>query len=491
MVNLNKPRANLSNVEDFLYTLGPVRGDKITFEKIDFEVFNFERKRPPILEISFEHPGSQRDLNRFKGALFKEVTGYFRDVQIRNYKQYKALYFLEDRSYLYLEPTQTSGKGGKLPASIHEKGTTVVFTRALAQKKPFNSEDDLLKDEEMTKQLKKVFGKTWEHRRLDWIHTFYEQQKAALKEYSNPQWEEFVYDKGSFVEFFKKHMGKLHKDFDPKIKVGKYETWNPSDIWAVKKGKTDDIKNMLKKSIGKQAILLEVNAILINLMENDDLVGISLKKIDSKSSGNIKLFNVDTSDKLKALKSYARIELYDMDDISFEPDNILTLKSVTTYIRIGPGGKYFIDITRSGKNVSFNSQIKGTAAQGGQAPIDAVVKMLKGNNFKKNNMQYPQNSDEFDRDIDHYKKMYKFVSRYASSRSQKMEVNDWIQGLMDLYRRDSRNAIVTLMQLSFWYDALTNYSAPSSKSAEFWTDLLYNGMKVNPKGMFAPHAKIS
>ena len=88
------------------------------------------------------------------------------------------------------------------------------------------------------------------------------------------------------------------------------------------------IKDKLKSEIGKQTVLWELNAILITLMEDNDLVGISLKKIDAKSSGNIKLYNVDTSDKLRALKSYAHIELYDMSDISFEPDNILILKSV-------------------------------------------------------------------------------------------------------------------------------------------------------------------
>ena len=38
--------------------------------------------------------------------------------------------------------------------------------------------------------------------------------------------------------------------------------------------------------------------------EGKPLQSTESKKIDAKSSGNIKLYNVDTSDKLKALKSY-------------------------------------------------------------------------------------------------------------------------------------------------------------------------------------------
>lgn len=485
-----KPKSTIDTVEDFLYELGPVRGEKVTFKGIEFEVAKSQRKNPPTLEIIFEYPGSKSALNTFKAAIFKAVRGYFGsvDVQVRKYGSYEALKIISDGSFLYLAPQNISGKAkGTVPAQIHERGTAAVFTRALSSKKPFTSEDDLIKDADIQKELKKIFGAKYGHRLPDWLHSFYEQQRAALIEYSGPQWEEFVYGNGSFVDFFEKHMDKLHRDLDPEVKVGRYEKWNPSDIWAVKKGKMQEIKNKLKSQIGKQTVLVELNAMLVNLMEDNDLVGISLKKIDAKSSGKIKLFNVDTSDKLKALKSYAHIELYDMSDISFEPDNILILKSVTTYIRIGPGGKYFIDITRSGKNLSVNSQIRGTAAQGGQAPIDLVVKMLNGDTFNKNNSAYPQDADSFEKKSGDYEKMYKVVSKYASSQSQKLKFNDWKERLVNLYDKDSRNAIVTLMQLSFWNDALLKHA----KDPEFWTDLLYYGMKVTSKGMFAPHAKIS
>ena len=60
-----------------------------------------------------------------------------------------------------------------------------------------------------------------------------------------------------------------------------------------------------------------------------------------------------------------------------------------------------------------------------------------------------------------------------------------------LYVEDVRDAKVMLMQLTFWYDAITKFGKDNKKSAEFWTDMLYFGMKVTMKGQFAPHAKIS
>ena len=68
--------------------------------------------------------------------------------------------------------------------------------------------------------------------------------------------------------------------------------------------------------------------------------------------------------------------------------------------------------------------------------------------------------------------------------------NTWAKEIVYLYATDERVAIAKLMALSFFYDAI-NYSNKQTDKAEFWTDLLYLGMKVSPKGHFAPHAKIS
>ena len=137
-----KAKATLSSVEDFLYELGPVRGETITFKGTEFQVTKFERARPghngPTLEINFEYPGSKAALNRFKAAIFKELFEYFNnvDLQKRDYGAYKALYILADKAFVYLEPKNTSGKGkGTVPANIHEKGTATVFTQSFVKQK--------------------------------------------------------------------------------------------------------------------------------------------------------------------------------------------------------------------------------------------------------------------------------------------------------------------------------------------------------------------
>ena len=88
----------------------------------------------------------------------------------------------------------------------------------------------------------------------------------------------------------------------------------------------------------------------------------------------------------------------------------------------------------------------------------------------------------------HYENFYKLVSKHGNKAPS---YNDFLAQIIILYKKSKKNAIAKLMLLTFWYDALTNYSKDNDKSAEFWTDLLYTGMKVTSKGEFAPHAKIS
>ena len=66
-----------------------------------------------------------------------------------------------------------------------------------------------------------------------------------------------------------------------------------------------------------------------------------------------------------------------------------------------------LTFTRSGNNLSFNTAIKRTpAAQGGQAPVDMVLKMLKGKEFKKSHTSYPQTPEKLVEESAKYEKMY-------------------------------------------------------------------------------------
>ena len=487
----------IDEVEDFLYELGPVdKEDKITVEGIQFEIVKTTRtgSAPMKLELMFEHPGAMRYINKFKSTIWKELKQYFNipypDAIVDGYKAL-PFGFRSAGTYsilsLKVEHTGVAAKGA-VPAPIQEEGTTIVLNRALHNNVVFHNQESILADKETKKQLEKLFGQKYEQRLKDWTWTYFQQNSVWLKEYGKSKWDPFVYGDKDFVKFFQSHMKNLRRDHDPKVPAGDYTTWNPADIWAVKSMST--VKQKIDAALKpKPQHLVELNNLLINLMEDKELIGISLKMVKKGADAHMKLHNVETSSVLKELDSFAKIEEYDMGDIHFRYNKIWEgdTSYVPTQVKIGPGDKYEINIRKSGNNISFNTQIKGAAAQGGQTPVDMVVKMLKGKEFNKNHNTYPQTPEKLVEESDRFEKMYKVVTK-----GQKAPTWNEFQLHWDsVYKKSKQTAIIKLMQLAFWHDALTNYSKNTTASAEFWTDLLYTGMKIKPGREFAPHAKIS
>jgi hypothetical protein len=407
----------------------------------------------------------------FGGASFDEkkkeitVTGRSGSIKV-NLKQKKAT---------------TSTGGGVIDTKIQEEGTTVVLNQVIHKNKKFDKKEDILADKDTADQLKKLFGRKYEDRLEEWTHSYFEQQKEFLKKFQSTKWDIFVYGQEDFVTFFSKQIKNVARSLDPIKPVGNYTTWSPSDIWAVYE--MDKVKKDIAKNINpKTQNLVELNNLLINLFKEKKLVGLSLKKIASNKSANLKFVNIDTS-----TMRLGDIEKYKMSDISFDFDNISVGDKVTTYIKFGKQSDYSINITRAGQNLSFNTSIKSTpAAQGGQAPVKMVENLMKKNGsgitFVNDHNKYPQSYSEYIDESDKYLKMYESIKKYLNKNVTYSEFKD---NLSSAYEKDKRNAVVKLMTLNFFYDALKN----NSKNVEFWTDILYLGMKVGDR--FAPHAKIS
>ena len=389
----------------------------------------------------------------------------------------------------------------KTPTKVFEKGTTEVFNQALINNKKFKSGTDILNDKDTRKELDKIF-KGYEGELTKWSHTFYEQQKEFLKEFGKNEWSAFEYDnEKDFVKFFAdqiKRVGRtLTKDKKGKIMVvepvGRYEVWNPSDIWAAYKlpQVQKDIENNLSPETQS---LAELNSMLIDMFKKRRLVGISLKLIGKNKEAKL----VYRNDKPENMR-IANIETLDFKDIIFEIDNIWEPGVATVYIKYG---KYFsVNLTRNDSGITFASQINRTAAQGGNTPVDMVQKLLKANvtsnTYSKNINDYPKSFEKFAEKAKEYEKLYDIVKPYFSGAppfggTGKSFVST-IQKEFDGETKSGKkgvNGTAKLMLLTFFGNAfkITN----KDKKKEFWTDILYMGMKVGGKGKgeFAPHVKI-
>ena len=382
------------------------------------------------------------------------------------------------------------------PTQYQEKGTTDVFNRVLDEDKQYKSIEDMRKDKKLMDDLRDTFsGKTAKKnvgnhtdKIDDWMNTFFNQQDLFfMAKYAPSKWSKFEYHKQDWVTFWSNFIKKV-KTNEGKS-VGDYTTWNPSDIWAVydKKGVNDAIDEAFKADKGDPK-LSKLNNLLINLMNNSQLVGISLKKIEG-TGAHIEEMNISP----QTMKLAEVIELK-MKDIDLQVDNIVQQDKVTTYIKFA--GTHTMNINLNDKkkpgNLSFNTQVKGTAAQGGQAPVAQVVKLLHGKGssreFINDHGKYPKNADLFWDGAKDWQKKYEFVKTKTKS-SMWPSWEDFNKYLTIFYKdKKPQLAMTKLMQIDFYYDAINNYSS-AQDYADFWIALLHLGMKVGDR--FAPHAKIS
>ena len=378
--------------------------------------------------------------------------------------------------------------GGKvINTEVQEKGTTIILNQVLRKNKTFNKKQDIMADKDTATKLRECFKGYDDDRIEDWTHSYYEQQKEFLKKFKSNQWDEFRYDNQTFVKFFETHIKNktVATNLKPLDLVKKYTEWNPADIWAVYQ--MDKVKEKIDKNITpKTSNVAELNNLLINLFKDRKLVGLSLKKIAPKQSANLKFVNITPSN-----MKLSEIEKYKMSDIDFAVDNIFEGEAIATAVKFD-NGTYKIDIGHAGSrsaagNLNFNTAIKATpGARGGQAPVAMVLKLLKNNGtnitFVNDHNKYPTSSGEFLKESSTFEKYYKVVKPYFK-KTQKY--SEFKKSISTLYKDKKFIAQTKLMELHFFHDALKNYS----KDPEFWTDLLYLGLKVGEG--FAPHAKIS
>jgi hypothetical protein len=277
--------------------------------------------------------------------------------------------------------------------------------------------------------------------------------------------------------FFMEHLKSL--TIAPGKKVGRtYQQWNPADIWAVKRTEQKSLEDEITQATKNPSAdnLMKLNTHLIRLLEDKELVGISLKKIDS--GGSYKLFNVDSSKLLTNLTSWKALETFEMKDIK-------------------------IDVTRisKGAKLVFNTQVLNEkGAQGGQSPIQPLLQRLKhdksGVTFNNNVKDYPQTGNDFSDIIQQttstkykeYKKWFNFVYKHSKNNfKQKITFDTWANNVYLAYEDRDIQGITKLLLLNFWYDAFKHHG----DNPVFWTDMLYFGLKITIKGQFGPHIKIS
>jgi hypothetical protein len=451
-----------------------------------------------ILDANIGAAGITVDYSKTNQAIEKKFKKAFADYMKDNFNSLYAIAgtpppgVTTGKTRVILKQTGGGGiKQGVIPTAIQEEGSTIIFNQVLIANKNFKDEESILSDKDTRDLLEKCFKQkgNWVSRLEDWTWTYWQQQKELFQEYQNPNWSPFVYGGESFLTFFTNLIKEVKNNG---VKVGTYTTWNPSDVWAAYK--MGDVKKEIDEAMEEGKTLAELNSTLIRLFKEKRLVGISLKKVLYGQNANIKLVNIDT-----ATMRLGEVDAYGMPQIKLQIGNIFEEnETVTTYIKFGSDNDFAININnpdkKKGSNLTFNTHIKKTpAAQGGQAPVAEVEKLLKGNgssatyvnDWHKFPLMVQQNDKKgFWDESNEWEKKYNAVSSFYKGPTPTYA--KWKEFISSLYMNDKTFvATAKLMHLSFFYDAINNFG----RKPEFWTDLLYAGMKMGKR--YAPHAKIS
>ena len=485
---------------------GRMVGDSIS-EGGDIDVLYSPMKE--VLYVDFKESVNDKISNiklslkdRFYGEDDKSPTAKSHRIKLKSYENAPKA----ERDILNFRILKS---GARTPTAIQERGSAFILCVTLKTNHPKSQIDlgknhvALEKNKYVFDGLKKIFTPAYEERVKDWTYTYYQQQQKFLEKYKDSRWSEFEYGNNSFVKFFEEHIKNIYVTFgssnpDKQAKtLGKYEQWNPSDIYAaynmsvIKKELDEIIKG---KENTKGINLFRLNQYLIKLLQDKRLVGISLKKIKQGDNADLILRNIDAD---SYLDPKVETKQYKMSDITFDIDGIHdeNKKTVSTYVKFGDG--YQIDVKGSSSkfnNLAFGTLVKAkSAAQGGNAPINLVIRLMRKNgsdmSFTNDNSKYPKTDDEyydppssyFKRN--NYKTWFNILKKHFKNKS--VSFRDFDNYIGALYE-DGDGAIAQskLMQLHFYYDSLKQ----NRLGVDYWLKILYLGMKVGK--IFAPHAKI-
>ena len=392
--------------------------------------------------------------------------------------------------------------------AMQEKATAWVLKRVFEDNQRFNSPESIIKDSKTKRGLSDIFS--YQNRPLfsfslpletkgpeaKWLNTFYLQQKKMLQEFAGAEFTVFNRE-GGFMDF----ITDIIKD---KYGVARKDSWNPADIWLIKKKNVfrEKIRKELEGPSGTQSIK-ELNAIMRSMFQKREVVGISLKLISGQQAQyeevNVseaffkKLENIQGEYNFVVSRIVLKLNLQNPTTFATQDTNIFlkdTEKEIAKFQLKG-------NTTSRLANLKFEgTEIGAAAARLGKAPLNLVEKLSSMvdvdlyNQTTKANGNYPTNAAEFKERETEFSDMFeRVVQSPLISEIGIQTKKQFITNMEQVFRgKTSHIANVKLMQL-YYIDRLLQLD--SSARDEYLTDLLFIAQKKGNKVFdFGPFGKL-
>ena len=421
---------------------------------------------------------------------------------------------------------ETSVEAAEFTA-MQEKATAFIFKRTYVNKKRFTSPQDIVKDKDTVKGLRKIFvkGKTdlfnyklpfTQKIEQNWFETFYKQHRKILQEYPNAKFTIFDRDdKNGFMLWFqnliKTYFGISNKD-----------TYNPADIWLIDKKEVN--RKTITKNLGPKgtAEIEELNFIMRQLYKEKKVMGLSLKLVSGQQA---KYEQVNLDEKFfKAIETGKSQYNYKLHDIRFNcaikgsgKATLNDTQDIVFNMRFNgkPVASFQIkgNATRRFSNLKIEPKAQGAGSVLGKAPVGLVAELTKQRPyitaltspkvykfgvegpFDNNRANFPMSAKQLKDNEKEFKKYFNTLKKrpygIAVDFAGVTTADQFIDNMMKAFN-GPKPFITThkLMCLKFAHMVLS--LKDEAMVHEYMTDLIFLAMKAGRKVFpFGPFGKLS
>ena len=371
---------------------------------------------------------------------------------------------------------------------MQELTSAWIFRRALNDNKKYKDANEIIEDEKFQKEIVGTKTKKGIYPFIDkdWVETFFKQQKRFLDEFSNAKFKEFSVE-GGFMEW-------VSKLVNQKYKINEKDAWDPADVWCIQN--ENEVKKQITDAITNTLDIEMLNSELRTLFQERKVVGISLKKVASKTpQARYQEVNI----KEGVMFSSGKHPSFSIDeircDLLLQNDGTFKANDTRIYFNVNYTKeklKYTLTIRTSGRtyrpgNLIFEFQEPGAAAQIGKAPINLIEdaaekhKMIFDNDWKN----FPSTAQDFNSEMSDWKPMFnKIKGKVKTNITSDKEFTDNISKML-LDKQNYGTANSKLIQINFLYNFIMLGEQGMEK---FITDLFFLAEKRG-KG-FGPFGKI-
>ena len=352
-------------VKTFEKVMGALGGEDYSYYLFDVKNVNEKPRAKKVVEMVVYVPQAKRVTAAANIQASLDGDGVIAEVLAKETEL--DVYLIGDtKKYIRIlvKPNGSKGSGGGAAATAIQEAAQCVYAamRYYCGDKEVYTEEDLKCGMEHVDvggtKLEDIMGlpKEWKEGSMKGANEIFEKVGDG-KKYKFVRGDRLL-DDGSIKKAFGRVKGQTNLSSEDK--------WNPADIWMVEESEVDAIKKHLD---GENTIDCLNNA-LLQLFNEQKLMGISLKKIEGKARMDIKN---NQSAAVRKANEKANFQKYDLTFLS----------SMDVYLYYGPGQfeKFQARNFGGSSKGDWKLELKGKSAAQGKIQGTVLIELLRNAGF--------------------------------------------------------------------------------------------------------------